>query len=217
MTSFPHLSYAKNHPREDNETDERLQCSTQRLERQCSTQRLERQSSLLTCCPKNTDEANKLTGSSLQTLSLPALRMKHRSSDTFLIRDSRRSVAAIGQYNGKQNVTLFYTRPLSPGQPPSLTMGGRILYKLGDAVVQADNYGTLHLWNGQLLVVDRHSDGSLELIRPDEEILPSDPISHELLDEVLTLCMEAIFEKVCSRSGYKKIDDPRSAHERYEH
>ena len=143
--------------------------------------------------------------------------MKHRSSDTFLIRDSRRSVAAIGQYNGKQNVTLFYTRPLSPGQPPSLTMGGRILYKLGDAVVQADNYGTLYLWNGQLLVVDRHSDGSLELIRPDEEILPSDPISHELLDEVLTLCMEAIFEKVCSRSDYKKIDDPRSAHERYEH
>lgn len=177
----------------------------------CSAQKLDRRSSLLTYCPE-TIEGSSHMPQSPPTLSMSPLRMKYSSPDALVIRDSKGSVIAIGQFNGKQRATLFGARPLFRGQYPSLTMGGRIMYHLGHVVVSDENSGTLYLRNSEVMSVNRNTCGSLELTRSAnvcQDINASttdDTLKDTHLgrfgvtdDNMLTLCMDEVFSKVFKR------------------
>jgi hypothetical protein len=177
----------------------------------CSADKLDRRSSLLTYCPENIEGSH--LSESPPTLRMSPLRMKHSSPDVLVIRDSKGSVIAIGQLNGKQRATLFGARPLFLGQSPSLTISGRILYHLGHIVVSDYSSGTLYLLNSEVIAVHRTTCDSVELTRTAKvcqkinanhtnETVKKDahPGYPGLTDDtMLTICMEAIFAKVFKR------------------
>ena len=87
------------------------------------------------------------------------------------------------------------------------------MYHLGHVVVSDDNSGTLYLLSNEIMAVNRNRCGSLELTRTSKvckdirEQGTNVPMKKDTNvgslalsdDNILTLCMEAVFDKILKR------------------
>lgn len=177
--------------------------------------RLERRSSVLVSCCEP-DARKPASPPAARQLALPLLKLDSKCSNMFPVRDSNQSLAAVCQHHTKQNqFNIFCPRPLTSGQRPSLTLGGRILYKLGQVTIR-DNSSSEHsivLWNGLILSLSRQKDGSYETIPLEDGrncIRNDSPGESELgnpveIEATVSLCMTAIHARGCGRPAIPHV------------
>lgn len=152
-------------------------------------------------CPPSSNQCSPRHNSKKALSSPCAQQRNHRIAPFFVIRSAKRTVAAICQHHANHSYTLFCPRPLSPGQQPSLTLGARILYKLGNVILRDGKSGEVELWNGKTIVFHRESNTSLlELQRlnhlPISNCSKPEKKSRALFDDKLTVCAGHLLDRM---------------------